>query len=220
MAIPKVIYQTYKTKNIPWYARFYIWRFRRNNRDFQYEFYDDERIDAFIKDNFSANTYKAFSRLQIGAAKADFFRYAILYKKGGIYLDIDSDILVDLNTFIRPDDEAIIAKEKTNKTLYAQWALFYTKEHPFLKTALHIMIHNIQHNKHPYNVHLTTGPGIYSEAVFRCLKNKDIRFRMVEDNYKGILKFKYLPARIFMSDLNPNHWRKEQQKMPVFVPEE
>lgn len=80
MSIPKVIYQTYKNK-IPWYTHFYIWRFRRKNKDFGYEFYNDAKIDIFIKDNFPSEVYNAYSRLQIGAAKADFFRYAILYKK-------------------------------------------------------------------------------------------------------------------------------------------
>ncbi|SPW29016.1 Mannosyltransferase OCH1 and related enzymes [Elizabethkingia miricola] len=138
MPIPKVIYQTYKDK-IPWYSHFYIWRFRRKNKDFEYEFYNDERIDSFIKENFPEDVYYAYCKLQIGAAKADFFRYAILYKKGGVYLDIDSNILVNLNTFIQPNNKAILAYEE-NSNIFAQWAMFYEKNHPFLEETIKLVV--------------------------------------------------------------------------------
>lgn len=112
MAIPKVIYQTFKTSKIPWITRLYIWNFRRKNKEFDYEFYDDVRIDSFIKSYFSLEVYDAYSKLQIGAAKADFFRYAILYIHGGIYLDLDSDILISLNKVLRVEDVAVITREK------------------------------------------------------------------------------------------------------------
>jgi len=219
MSIPKVIYQTYKNK-IPWYTHFYIWRFRRKNKDFKYEFYNDEKVDHFIKNNFPSDIYHAYSRLQIGAAKADFFRYAILYKKGGVYLDIDSDILIDLNTFIQPDDKAILTYEKNNK-VYAQWAMFYEKEHPFLKETIRFIVHNIQHNKYPHNVHATTGPSIYTAAVRRViLKDPDVSFRMTTKNYKGKLRFKYIMARILMNKLiNPEYWKRKQLTTPVARPE-
>ena len=35
---------------------------------------------------------KCYDSLNIGAAKADFWRYLILYKTGGIYIDVDSMI--------------------------------------------------------------------------------------------------------------------------------
>ncbi|WP_336664379.1 glycosyltransferase family 32 protein [Elizabethkingia meningoseptica] len=210
MSIPKVIYQTYKNK-IPWYTHFYIWRFRRKNKDFGYEFYNDAKIDIFIKDNFPSEVYNAYSRLQIGAAKADFFRYAILYKKGGVYLDIDSDILINLNTLIRPDDKAILTYEKNNK-VYAQWAMFYEKEHPFLKETIKLIVHNIQQNKYPHNVHATTGPSIYTVAIRRVIhKNPDVSFRMTTKNYKGKLRFKYIMARILMNKrINPEYWKRKQ----------
>lgn len=83
MAIPKVIYQTFKTHDIPWLTKFYIRRFRRKNPGYAYEFYDDQRIERFFRECFDERTYNAYRKLQIGAAKADFFRYAILYKYGG-----------------------------------------------------------------------------------------------------------------------------------------
>ncbi|QQM26721.1 glycosyltransferase family 32 protein [Elizabethkingia sp. M8] len=220
MPIPKVIYQTYKGK-IPWYSHFYIWRFRRKNKDFEYEFYNDERIDSFIKENFPEDIYYAYCRLQIGAAKADFFRYAILYKKGGVYLDIDSDILVNLNTFIQPNNNNAILAYEENSNIFAQWALFYEKNHPFLEETIKLVVKNIQENRYPYNVHAMTGPSIYTLAIRKVLfKNPDISFRMAKRNFKGILKSKYMLARILMNRrINPEHWRRKQLTTPVAKPE-
>lgn len=90
----------------------YIWNFRRKNKSYSYEFYDDERIDSFIKSNFDTTVYEAYSQLQIGAATADFFRYAILYIYDGVYLDLDSDILISLDTVLTDEDTAVITREE------------------------------------------------------------------------------------------------------------
>jgi mannosyltransferase OCH1-like enzyme len=82
MAIPKQIFQTFKTDKLPWLTRFHIKRMLKKNPEYQYHFYDDKRITEFFKDEFPPEYLKAYNRLTIGAAKADFFRYAILYKKG------------------------------------------------------------------------------------------------------------------------------------------
>src|SRR5215217_4216383 len=111
MAIPKIIYQTYKTSNLPLLAKWHIARFKSNNPDYQYEFYDDERVNAFIADEYGTAIFSLYKKIRIGAAKADFFRYAVLLKHGGVYLDIDSTIKGKLSNFIQPADSAIISAE-------------------------------------------------------------------------------------------------------------
>ena len=81
MAIPKTIYQTYKSASLPWVTSWHINRMRRRNPEYDYQFYDDRRIDSFIEEHFDAEILDLYKRINIGAAKADFFRYAVLYKK-------------------------------------------------------------------------------------------------------------------------------------------
>jgi mannosyltransferase OCH1-like enzyme len=47
-----------------------------------------------------------------GAAKADIWRYAVLYTYGGAYIDDDSDMKVPLDRFIEPLDTMIVTKER------------------------------------------------------------------------------------------------------------
>jgi mannosyltransferase OCH1-like enzyme len=57
-------------------------------------------------------------------AKADFWRYLVLYKYGGVYIDIDSSIDVPLDSFINGGDCAILSSECGRET-FTQWALIF-----------------------------------------------------------------------------------------------
>ncbi len=220
MAIPKVIYQTFKTNKIPLLTKFYIWRFLQRNKGYRREFFDDQQIDHLIRENFDQRTYEAFARLQIGAAKADFFRYAILYVHGGIYLDLDSDIIGHLDDVIRPDDIAVIAHEN-NRSLYAQWALIYDKGHPFLKKTIEFIVRNIEENRYLHDVHQMTGPTVYTEAINTVLEeNPNVPFRQIIDDYRGLLKFKYKLSKILIYGDRSLHWKKMQLNTPVIKPED
>ena len=216
MAIPKVIYQTFKTNKIPLLTKFYIWRFLRKNKGYRREFFDDDQVDAFVKESFDDRTYHAYSRLQIGAAKADFFRYAILYIRGGIYLDLDSDIIGILDKVLHADDVAVVAREKKWQQYFAQWALIFDKGHPFLKETIELIVENIENNRFPHDVHSMTGPTVYSLAINRVIaRNPEVPYRIFTDDYKGIMKFKYKLGKILIYGDRSKHWKKLQKVIPV-----
>jgi len=83
MAIPKQIFQTFKTDKLPWLTKFHIKRMLKKNPEYEYHFYDDNRIQTFFKDEFPPEYLKAYNRLTIGAAKADFFQICHSLQKRG-----------------------------------------------------------------------------------------------------------------------------------------
>ncbi|WP_432709642.1 glycosyltransferase family 32 protein [Pedobacter sp.] len=213
MPIPRILYQTFKTSKLPFLTRWHIASLRKKNPEYAYEFYDDARIDHFLKTDFDQEVFKLYKRINIGAAKADFFRYAVLYKKGGIYLDIDSAINGKLNDFILPDDVAIISKER-NEGLFVQWALIYEANHPFLEKTIELVLENIRTNKYKHDVHKMTGPQVYSDAINLCLKEKpNISYRLFGTDYQGHLKFKYLFSKLLYD--KGEHWKDKQLTTPV-----
>jgi mannosyltransferase OCH1-like enzyme len=213
MAIPKIIYQTYKTNKLPLLAKWHISRFRSNNPDYQYEFYDDERVNTFIVNEYGSEVFSSYKKIRIGAAKADFFRYAVLFKKGGVYLDIDSTIQGKLSSFIQPNDSAIISAER-NPGMFVQWALVYEANHSFLQRTLEIVLENIATNRYPNDVHQMTGPTAYSTAIRQCLeKDPSVPHRVLGIDYNGHLKFKYALSG-FLSKKS-EHWKKTQVHTPV-----
>ncbi len=218
MAIPKVIHQTFKTSALPFISRWHINNFRKKNPEYKYEFYDDEKVESFFSEEFEPNVFSSYKKLNIGAAKADMFRYAVLYKRGGVYLDIDSGINGKLDSFIKPDDKAIITYEG-HPGFYAQWALIYEARHPFLKRTLEKIVENISLNKYPNDVHRMTGPSVYTEAINECLKeNPAIPYRLLGTDYNGHLKVKYPLGKFFLYKKG-EHWKK-QQKVKALLKED
>ena len=77
-------------------------------------------VSNSMKDEFMNRTFANTSLLwayhminpQCGAAKADIWRYAVLYNYGGVYIDDDSDIIAPLDDVINQDDELVISYEK------------------------------------------------------------------------------------------------------------
>lgn len=217
MAIPPVIYQTFKTADLPFITRWHVRRFLRNNPEYDYQFFDDQRILSFLSEAFPREVVDAYQRLQIGAAKADFFRYAILYKNGGIYLDIDSGIRGRLNDWLLPDDQAVIALENNPVKTYVQWALLFAPGHPFLQKTMELMLDNIRHNRFPHDVHAMTGPAVYTKAVELCLaQDATVPHRVAGVDYNGRLQFKYGLSRLLYA--KGEHWKKAQQTRPVLRP--
>jgi mannosyltransferase OCH1-like enzyme len=221
MAIPKTIFQTFKTSKLPLLTRWHIKQMKKNNPEYDYQFYDDARISSFIKDEFGDEVYEIYDSILLGAAKADFFRYSILYKKGGVYLDIDSLFLQKLDHFILPDDSAIISLEG-NRQFYIQYALFYEAGHPFLKKTLDVIIQNIKENKYPNNTHQMTGPTAYTKGINECLKeSKDIKYRQVGLNYDYVVKFSYRMAKTVLYGFSrKNHWKRLSKKYSVLKKDE
>ena len=173
--IPKVIYQTWKTKELDENIK----RIRNNiqnlNPYYKMVLFDDEDMNTWIKDTFRDNDeiiYNTYKLLKIGAAKADFWRYLILYMNGGIYLDIDSNINKPLDLLINNDDQAIVSREKkSGNNYFIQWCLFFSPKHPILLKCINTCISNINNKITTWLPNLT-GPAVFTNSVNYILKKK------------------------------------------------
>lgn len=183
--IPKTIYQTYKSwdalkpelkKNIDYICKL--------NPGWSYHFFDDENVEKFILAEYGSDILKEYVSIspELGPARADLFRYLLLYKKGGVYLDIKTTLTQPLDSVLRDDDLFILShwekqliQPKELKYLnykeYIQWAILSTCGHPFLKEVLHNVLGNLQvynpwlHGVGKKAVLRITGPYAYTCAI-------------------------------------------------------
>jgi mannosyltransferase OCH1-like enzyme len=86
--IPCNIFQTWQDKKLPPLMYLAIKQLQKHNPRFRHYLFDDNECREFIKNNFDSDILNAYDRLIPGAYKADLWRYCVLYKKGGIYLDV------------------------------------------------------------------------------------------------------------------------------------
>lgn len=86
--VPLNIYETYGSLSIPPKMKECIDKLRNANPEFNHYLYSDTECLKFIKENFDQEVADAFTALKPGAYKSDLWRYCILYKLGGVYMDI------------------------------------------------------------------------------------------------------------------------------------
>jgi mannosyltransferase OCH1-like enzyme len=198
--IPKNIYQTFISKKLPPNIINIIQTNKKMCPDYQFIFYDDNECDSFIKHNFDETTYHAYKKINpvYGAMKADFFRYCILYKKGGVYLDIKSSINQPLNKIIHKHDDCLLDIPRYNESwrtlpTYEQWILMFSPRHPYLLKVIHTMVKLIHEHYEPtienINVLTTkqkilhvTGPDMFSKCIRDYLKINTPLHRHVDYN--------------------------------------
>ena len=102
--IPRIIHQTwFEDITLESYPQLYRLQNTWRGSGWEYRFYTDDLAREYIQDNYPARFVKVFDSIVPGAYKADFFRYLVLYKEGGIYVDVDVMLNANLDSFITPE---------------------------------------------------------------------------------------------------------------------
>lgn len=212
--IPKHIFQSWHTKDFHPQVQKYIDEIKSKNPEYTHTIFTDSEMDSFVNEHFRGVIADCYNRLNIIVAKVDFWRYLILYKYGGVYLDMDSYINKPLRELIRDEDECVITAEN-NPGLFVQWALIFNKGHPILKTVIDLIVSNIQNNSFPNDIHKMTGPSVFSKAVNLALTTDGYSYRIYGIDYNGHFSFKHPDSYLlYKSKL---HWRYEQQIKPLLL---
>lgn len=131
--IPKIIWQTMKSNQVPAILKEYADTWIEKNPEYEYRFFDDNDIIEFISSHFP--TYlEAYLKIKYGASKADLWRYLIMYKYGGVYVDMDCRCINPLRQWIDPGAR-YVTQLGINKD-FCQWLIISVAENPiFLKAA-------------------------------------------------------------------------------------
>ena len=202
--IPKKIHQLIPDKNnIHINIQKNINKLKRMNPDWDYFLYDDVDIINYLKINCDPEILRVYNMInpEYGPARADFFRYILMYQQGGIYLDIKSSVNIPFNSIIKRDDEYILShwitreqREILNYTNgeFQQWHIICRPFHPFLESVINNVIKNIYNydfERDGYGkiaVLKLTGPIVYTQSIIPLLpKYKHTIYRRNE--YIGLV---------------------------------
>lgn len=160
-SIPKIFHRTHKTKEIINIFSDVENKIRKLHPNYQIINYDSDDVINFIKKNYSERILKAYLSIddKYGAAKADFFRYLLIYIKGGIYLDIKSGPVKNIDKILeKAKDKMIVSR---NAPVFGwfwpilfpygeniQWAVIAPKGHPVIKE---LIIQTMTHIEYDYS---------------------------------------------------------------------
>lgn len=213
--IPLVIYRTWRSRQLPIPFQLAWNETQRNNPNIKQVLFADGDVEDFMSTtapHIQATYYKINS--QYGAARADVFRYALLYSRGGIYLDIKS-IAVDniAQTLFQSNDSFVISKWKSSTGQltdfcnlkmhfackhgeYQQWWMASAPGHAILERVLERVTNNINaYTKKQYpagkpSVLRLTGPTAYTIAIDTAIGTGVKGVRVVCANGNGAFVYR------------------------------
>lgn len=101
--IPKIIFRTgrYKSSELPKELIELYQDEMSKNPEYTLFYFDDNDCEDFIKTEYDDTTFDLYMKLIPSAFKADFWRYLILYKYGGIYIDFSMHTIVPYEEIIK-----------------------------------------------------------------------------------------------------------------------
>lgn len=140
--IPKKIYQTWKTDSVTRDVADTIEELKRENPEYEYYFFSDKECKDYLLANYGQEYLDAFNKLKPGAFKADFWRYAILAKEGGVYIDLDMKLMKPLREMIDCDTDFYVVKDVPESAIY-QAFIAVVPNHPVLVGSTRECFNNI-----------------------------------------------------------------------------
>ena len=115
MSIPARIIQTHRHESLAQPSRD---SWLAHHPDFEYCFYDDLASRGLIATHCPA-LLATYDRLALPVQKADMFRYAAIYIRGGIYTDIDTRCCASFDSYASRKEDALVVGIEMNAAQYA-----------------------------------------------------------------------------------------------------
>jgi len=171
--IPKVIYLSYKTKNIPDYV---MSNWKKLNPDYEIKLYDNDDCKKFLIENYTQNHVDIFNFLKDGPIKADFWRVCILNTYGGVYSDIDVELLVPIDEFVEKD-VTFLSCGSYYGTMNPHF-IMSVKNHPILQDCISKYI-KMYNNNIPY--------GYWRYSITEMMQNSIMKYVDYNPTKEGIL---------------------------------
>jgi mannosyltransferase OCH1-like enzyme len=195
------------------------------NPTWGYRLYEDEDIDEYVRLHWAGTKEeRAFFSLSrdYGAARADLWRYLIIYQHGGFYADAKTmctqplgdlvgrhqrgDVFAILHYWMNcQDSRAFIGNTKGE---IGQFYLLYSAGHPLLRAVLDRVVANIERYKFEKDgggktaVLKLTGPHAYTKAIEQYLsENSDVHHSFLSSSDEGI----YYSAFDYSGNFNGAH---------------
>src|SRR5262249_38821995 len=116
--IPARIIQTGKSRSLPLFTRAATASLKCLNSDFEYRFFDDDQVSAFIQSELPEYR-EVFESFPFPIQKCDFFRYLAVFRLGGFYFDTDVFLATGLHELLA--HRCVFPFEELTLSRYLRW---------------------------------------------------------------------------------------------------
>jgi mannosyltransferase OCH1-like enzyme len=193
LKIPKIIHQIWLSKDNTEpkpFLKYLAQTWKKNNPKWEYMYWDNEKVDKLLKEDYP-KYYDIFYNIKFIIQKCDFIRCLILYKYGGLYIDLDFASVKSIEPLIQ-DHDFFITEEPASHSIMLEYFHKYYLTNAFIATI----------PKHPFILNI----------IKSTIKNlKKINIEIFKDRGKDQMLFfiLYTTGPLFISELYNNYCDKE-----------
>lgn len=181
--IPLNLYTYWHDENLPDFLKTNYDLLAKQHPLFNNELYNENTAEEFIKNNFHEDVLIAFKKLIPCAYKSDLFRLCILYKNGGIYLDIKYKCINGFNFIVLTENEYFVKDRQelnVDNPLIYNGLIISKPGNQILINCINHIVNNVKANyygKHPLD---PTGPGLLGKFFStETVSNMELSFNCI-----------------------------------------
>ena len=174
--IPKIIHRTWKDRHIPYdiFKKEWVDSWEKYNPSWQFRFYTDNDIDLFMEEHYPGYL-ELLDSYDKHIKKVDAFRYFLLHKYGGMYVDLDFECFRPLDGLFREGINVYLQLNNPTIPRVTNSVMISSPGHIFWKHAIDRLV--AERN-------LRAGPPIHTGPRF-------VTRVLAERKYEDILIFKF-----------------------------
>lgn len=182
--IPKIIHQTWKNREIPEKWQSAVQSVKTMHPEYEYILWTHETMAAFVKSTYP-DFFQTYTGYKYDIQRCDAFRYLVLYKYGGIYIDLDTVCKKKLDGFLNYD--LVLAKSSNISTSYTNSFFMVMPQHPFIKFCIEQLPQYTQSfvylGKHNHIMN-STGP-FFLTKMMKKYKSIDNFYVLTQEEFAG-----------------------------------
>jgi len=196
--IPLVCYTVWHSNTLPPKMQANFDHLCEMNPEIRFELFDEDKCRKFIDENYDKDVLDAYDRLVPSSYKSDLWRFCILHRYGGIYMDIK---YITANGFrlieLCEKEHFVLDRDNywENNQMGVYTALISVQpRNKILRACIQQITHNTENYYYGYNALYPTGPGLLGSIYFEnefaqnIHRMKDIELFHIEANNSIVYK--------------------------------
>ena len=206
--IPLHIYQAWHTDDLPNSVRTCIQNIKQTNPEFEHHLFNNHMCREFIKNNFAQEIVDTYDLIIPYAIKIDLWRYCVLYKNGGVYLDVKYSCINNFKFYYLSDKEYFckdLDSPHSQGGIYNALIICKPNNDIMLK-SINKVVENVRNKYYGKTALHPTGPLMIKQFFTNNqINNLSLRLNKLSDTL--FIKYNGMPILLF----NKNY-RNEQNK--------
>jgi len=209
--IPLSIYQCWHSDNLPNCVKENIDNIKHNNPEFNHYLFNEDQCRIFIQSNFPEKVLYAYDSInpEVCAIKVDLWRYCVLYKNGGIYLDVKYKCINNFKFIFLTDKEYFCNDIELSGFGVYNAIIICKPGNDILLKCINKLVDNITNSYYGNNPLSVSGPLMIRELLTPD-ENNSIILNHTYKEMSNKLIFYYICYDIYPILQINNNYRKEQ----------